>query len=113
MRASASSVRSTTIRSAGDPGATTSCPASASALRSLEPKSRSGQSSATRATPLLGAPPAELPAHGLGAAPHLEYLHPPDAHLAGHERALDPLTIEHRQGPVGGLARRRVAEVVR
>src|SRR5918994_2932703 len=116
MRASGSSVRSTTSSSACSPGATGSCPAALSAPCSFEPNSRSGHSRATLATPsarLLRAPARELLAHRLRAAPHLNDLHAARTGLAERELALDSLAVQQSERAADRLRRSRMTELVR
>src|SRR5262245_24881898 len=114
MRASGSSVRSTTSTSASSSGATGSWPAALSAPWSFDPNSRSGHSSATRATParLLRSAPVELLAHRLGPAPHLNHLDAPRARLAQRQLAVDLLGVEQSEGAAHRLGCRGVPEGV-
>src|SRR5918997_4783457 len=127
MRASGSSVRSTTSKSASSSGPTGSWPAARSAPWSFDPKSRSGQSRATRATATFGeraeraarasvrsslrAALGEFLPDRLGPAPHLNDLHAPGARLAQRELALDTLGVEERERPAHRLRRGRVSEL--
>src|SRR5918998_1708253 len=102
------SVRSTTATSPSPPR-TTSCPAARSAPSTFEPNSRSGECRETRATGLLGAALAELPAHRLRPPPHVRHLDAPGARLAQRELAGDALVVEQGERAADGLGRGRVA----
>src|SRR3954447_9373037 len=104
-----SAVRSTT--STSTPCASprkTSWPAARSAPSTCDPNSKSGTRTATRAMALLDPAASELLAHGLGPAPERDDLDPAGAGVGGAQLALDALGVEHRQGPLDRLGRRRV-----
>ena len=116
MRASASSVRSTTSSSASSPGATGSCPAARSAPWSFEPNSRSGQSSAY-AAPCARAHCARRRLNSWrtdSGRPHIwtTSTRPERASRSASSPSI-PSRVEQRERAAHGLGRRGVAEGVR